>query len=123
MQIIIQLFLEEIPYKCTDGFAFWGYCERTKFCLGLRLKHWLLYFNADCRNDAAPNIASLKILFGEVSDRFNHGFAKSSLMSAPLGCALSIDKGKIILPILIQMGKCHFDVISFDVYDLSLIHI
>ena len=57
MQIIIQLFLEEITHKGTDGFAFWGYCERTKFCLGLRLKNWLLYFNTDCRNDTPANIA------------------------------------------------------------------
>ncbi len=118
MEIVIDLFLQEVAHVLVDGLAsVRGHRGTTEFDFRLTLEYRFLHIDGDCRHQSVTDVAIL-ILAIELLDGLGDMFLEGTLMGTALGGMLTIDEGIVLLSILVGMGESYLDVLALHVNNL-----
>ena len=118
VQIVVHLFLQKIAHILVDGLAAIG-SHRGTAELDLRLTLEDGFFDIDgysCHQTVA-NVAIL-VLTEEFLDGLGNVLLEGALMSSALRGVLTVDKGIVLLAILVGVGESHLDVLALHVDDV-----
>ena len=117
MEIVIYFLLDEITHILVDGLAtIRSHRGATELNLRLTLEDWLLYVQGYGSNDTITDVAIL-ILAIELLDGLGDMLLEGTLMSTALSGMLTIDKGIILLAILIGMCEGYLNVLALHMHD------
>ena len=115
MHEVVKFLLYEVTDELLHAHAsrVGCYCGRSKTHLGLALEHRFLYIDCDCSHNTVADIAILEVLCREkIMYCLRHKLLERTLVRTALRCMLSVDKGVVLLAILLCMGKGNLDIRS-----------
>ena len=103
MQIIIDILLDEIPYKLvyadsrqwirvTVRILLWCHGKRSQLYLGLTLERRFNHIDGNCGNQTIADILVFQVFPVKLLDGTGYMFLKGTLMGTSLSSMLSIDK-------------------------------
>ena len=117
VQVVIQLFLDEVADKFSDCRAFGTYIFGTQLGFCLALEHRLFYLDADGGNDTRTDVRIFEVLVVILFNDTSQCFTKSGKMCSSLCRVLTVHERVIFFAVLVAMGDNHLDVFSVQVND------
>ena len=118
VEIVVELLLQEVAYELVDcDGAARGDLLASELCLGLALKHRLLYSYAHSGHHAVANVGIFIPFTRRIFNCAAHMLLESGKVGASLGGVLSVDEGIVFLAILVGVCKHHFNVVALQMYD------
>ena len=118
MQKVIHLTFDEVAHILVDAHTSVGFHgQRAQFYLGLTFKHRLLHVECDGGHQSVADVGIFKILLEKLLDGFGDMLLEGALVGTSLCGMLSVDKGVILLAVLVGMGKGYLNIFPFEVDD------
>ena len=118
VKIVVHLFLQKIAHILVDGLAAIGSHRGTaELDLRLTLEDGFLDIDGYSCHQAVANVAIL-VLTEEFLDGLGNVLLEGALMSSALRGVLTVDKGIVLLAILVGVGESHLDVLALHVDDV-----
>ena len=111
VQEVIDLGLYEVTDVFIDRHSIGRHGERAELYLGLRLEDGLLHINRYRRHEAIAYVAVL-VFPEELLDSLGNMFLECRLMGTALRGVLAVDKGVILLSVLVGVGECYLDILA-----------
>ena len=119
MQVVVDLLLHEVTDKLVYAdSAFGGDGLGAQLDFGLALEHGFLDVNADGGYNAVADVHILISLAAELLDDLGDVFLEGCLMGASQGGVLSVDKGVVLLSVLVAVGEGYLYVLALQVDDV-----
>ena len=116
MQVVIDLLLYEVAYILIDTLAVRCHVGGAEFYLRLALEHRLFNVYGYGCHDAVAYVAILvfseELLYGA-----GNMLLESALMGTALCCMLTVDKGVVLLTVLVGVGEGYLYVFALKVND------
>ncbi len=116
MQVVVDFLLDEIANILVDAHPARGHRQRAQLDLRLTLKDRFFHIDGYRSHDTSTNVAVL--IFPEiVTDGSSDMLLEGTLMGTTLRGVLTINKGIVLLAILIGMGKGNLDILTLQMDD------
>ena len=116
MEVVVYILFDKVADIFIDGFRSGCHDGRTEFDLRLTFEDGLLHIDSNGCNKTITDVRILifaKMLF----DRASNMLLESRLVCAALRGVLAVDKGVVLLTVLVGVGKRDLDILSLHVDD------
>ena len=117
MQVVVDLLLDEVAHIFINGLAVRSHLRRTQLDFRLTLEYRLLDIDGNSSNHTRSDVA-IFIFAEEFLDGLGNMLLEGALMSSALRGVLTVDKGIVLLAILVGVGESHLDVLALHVDDV-----
>ena len=117
VQVVVNLGLDEVAHKLVEAAATGLHGGRAQLHLGLALKHRLLHIDGDGTHDTVADIGEFVVFVIKLLDGAGNMLLEGALVGTALRGVLTIDKGVVLLIILVGMGEGNLYVLGLEVYD------
>ena len=118
MEEVVHFGLDEVADELVEARASVGrHRGRAELHLCLALEDGLLYVDGDGGNQSVADVGELHVLVVKLLDGSGDVFLEGALVRATLRGVLSVDKGVVLLAVLVGMGEGYLDVVGLQVHD------
>ena len=117
VQVVIEVFLDEIQYEAAHSGAVLAHVEAAKLGFSLALEHGLLHPHRNGGDDGAAHVGGIVIFFVKLSHGFHHRLPEGGQVGATLGGILAVHEGIVLLAVVVAVGHGHLNILPFQVDD------